>query len=432
MTATRPGEAQRGAWFATAILSLGYLLAFADRTVIALLVGPIERDLHLSDVQLGLLQGTAFALFYAGFGLPIAWAIDRRARVPIIASGILVWSAMTGLCGLSGGFAPFFAARIGVGAGEATILPGATSVLADYFPPAQRGRVLGVFASGIYVGSAAALIIGGILLRRFAAHPLDLPLIGVIAPWRAVFLIIGAPGVLLAAAALLMREPTRQAAVRPGQSFIASCTEAGGALVAHLIGFTAIAFASYAATAWLPTLFIRNHGWSAAEIGVRFGLLVLVIGPMGSVFGGWLADRFEQAGRRDGKFVVGILAGLGVIPSAMLVGLAPGAALAFAGVAPVIFFTSFVWGIAPGALQEIIHGAVLGRVTAIYTAILNLFALGLGPLSVALLAHRLDVTLGVAMAIIAPLAGLIAAIAFALGRRSYRARRVALEGVVKP
>jgi len=142
MTATRPGEAQRGAWFATAILSLGYLLAFADRTVIALLVGPIERDLHLSDVQLGLLQGTAFALFYAGFGLPIAWAIDRRARVSIIASGILVWSAMTGLCGLSGGFASFFAARIGVGAGEATILPGATSVLADYFPPAQRGRVL--------------------------------------------------------------------------------------------------------------------------------------------------------------------------------------------------------------------------------------------------------------------------------------------------
>jgi len=181
-------------------------------------------------------------------------------------------------------------------------------------------------------------------------------------------------------------------------------------------------------------LALRNgyHGWSAAEIGLRFGLLVLVIGPVGSVFGGWLADRFEQAGRRDGKFIVGILAGLGVIPSAMLVGLAPGAALAFAGVAPVIFFTSFVWGIAPGALQEIIHGAVLGRVTAIYTAILNLFALGLGPLSVALLAHRLDATLGVAMAIIAPLAGLIAAIAFALGRRSYRARRVELEGVVKP
>ncbi|HQT87828.1 MAG TPA: MFS transporter [Acidiphilium sp.] len=422
---------QRGAWFAATILSLGYLLAFADRTVISLLVVPIEHDLQLSDVQMGLLQGTAFALFYAGFGLPIAWAIDRLRRNSIVAGGILVWSVMTGLCGLATGFAPFLTARIGVGAGEATILPGATSMIADYFPPAQRGRVLGVFASGIYLGSAAALIVGGILLHYFSAHHLRLPLIGAVAAWQSVFLAIAAPGILLAIVALWMREPVRLTPHRPGFGFLTGFTEAGGALVTHMIGFTAIAFASYAATAWLPTIFIREHGWTAAQIGLRFGLVVLVIGPIGSIFGGWLADRLERAGRSDGKFLVGIIAGVGVIPSAMLVGFAPGAGLAFVGVLPVIFFTSFVWGVAPGALQEIIHGAVLGRVTAIYTAILNLVALGLGPLSVAVLASMLGANLGVAMAIIAPLAGLVAAIAFALGRGPYRARRAALSQIIK-
>jgi MFS family permease len=422
---------QRGAYFAATILSLGYLLAFADRTVISLLVVPIEHDLHLSDVQMGLLQGTAFALFYAGFGLPIAWAIDRLRRSTIVAGGILVWSVMTGLCGLATGFAPFLAARIGVGAGEATILPGATSMIADYFPPTKRGRVLGVFASGIYVGSAAALIIGGILLHYFSAHHLHLPLIGAVAAWQSVFLAIAAPGILLAIVALWMREPVRITPHRADFGFFTGFTEAGGALVVHMIGFTAIAFASYAATAWLPAFFVRTHGWTVTQIGLRFGLVVLVIGPIGSVFGGWLADRLERAGRSDGKFLVGIIAGLGVIPAAMLVGFAPGAGLAFAGVVPVIFFTSFVWGIAPGALQEIIHGAVLGRVTAVYTAILNLIALGLGPLSVAVVAGLLHSNLGIAMAVVAPMAGLVAAIAFALGRGPYRARRATLNAIVQ-
>ncbi|MCF3947827.1 MFS transporter [Acidiphilium iwatense] len=164
--------------FVCIILSLGYMLAFTDRTVVALLVIPIEHDLSLTDLQIGLLQGTAFAVFYSLFGLPIAWAVDRLDRRLIVAFGVLIWSAMTCIGGLSTSFLQFFLARVGVGVGEATILPGATSMLADYFPPASRGRALGAFASGIYFGSALALIGGGLILHRLAGRMTNLAGLG--------------------------------------------------------------------------------------------------------------------------------------------------------------------------------------------------------------------------------------------------------------
>ncbi len=427
--ADRPAASR--AWFACAILSLGYLLAFADRTVVALLVVPIEHDLGLTDIQLSLIQGTAFAVFYALFGLPVAWAVDRLHRGRIVAAGIAIWSAMTALAGLAGGFGSFFLARVGVGAGEATILPGATSLFADLFPPALRGRVLGIFASGIYLGSALALIGGGLVLRALHGDVLVLTGLGALHPWRVVLLLAAAPGVPLAVAALALREPARRhrASAAPAPSFPAAFRAGGAALAAHIVAFTALAFASYAATAWLPTLLIRVHHWTPAQVGTRLGLEVLLVGPAGSIAGGVLADLLERRRRSDGKFLVTALAAAGTVPSALLAGLAPGAAGAFAGAGLVIFFTSFVWGLAPAALAEIVHGAALGRVTAVYTAILNLIGLGLGPTSVALVARFLfpgPTGLAPAVAVVVPIAALISLAACLAGRRAYRTVRLRL------
>ncbi len=425
----------RQALFACSLLFLGYTLAFVDRNIVSLLVVPIEHDLGLDDVQMGLLQGTAFAIFYSVFGLPIAWAIDRFARRGILTAGIGVWSAMTCLTGLSGGFVPFFLARVGVGAGEATILPGATSLLADYFRPAARGRALGVFASGIYIGAATALIGGGAILHRLHGRVLVLPVLGPLQPWQLVLVAAGSLGIPLAAATLFMREPARRhartaaGARRRAPGLRELFREHPRAIAAHFTGFTAMAFASYGATAWLPTLFIREYAWTPSMVGVRLGMIALLAGPLGSYAGGHLADMLEKAGQRDGKLLVGALAAACTCVPAVLLGLSQHAMSTFAAAAVVVFCTSLVWGVAPAALQEIVHGAVLARATAIYTALLNLIALGLGPPSVALLGQALghgNRGLGLAMAIVVPAACIVALLAFMASRPAYRRARAGL------
>lgn len=429
---------RRQAIYACAILFLGYTLAFVDRNVVSLLVVPIEHDLGLSDVEMGLLQGTAFAIFYSIFGFPIAWAVDRFNRRNIVTAGVTVWSLMTCFAGLSRGFAPFFGARVGVGAGEAAILPSATSMLADYFRPEARGRAMGIFASGIYFGAAIALIGGGFILHRLHGQTVTLPVIGTLQPWQAVLVAAGALGIPLIVATLFIREPVRSylrrrpAAQAPdqGPGFFSTFRQHPRALTAHFIGFTAMAFAAYGSTAWLPTLFIREYGWTAQMVGTRLGILALVLGPLGTFVGGLAADRLERSGRQAGKFIVGAIAAACTFLPAIAMGLSSHAGTTFVAAAIVILCTSFVWGVAPGALQEIVHGSVLGRVVAIYTALLNLVALGLAPPSVALLGESMAGKhggLGLAIAIIVPIACLVAFIAFTTNLGAYKMARVKLK-----
>ena len=428
---------RKTAVFACIILFLGYTLAFVDRNIVALLVVPIEHDLGLTDVEMGLLQGTAFAVFYSVFGLPIAWAVDRYNRRNIVAVGVAAWSAMTCLAGLSQGFATFFLARIGVGAGEATILPSATSLIADYFPPEARGRALGFFASGIYFGAAIALIGGGLILHRLDGRQIRIPFFGMEQPWQIVLISAGALGIPLIIATLFMREPIRRhqknkkgnnyAAQNPG--LLASLKSNPKALWAHFIGFTAMAFAAYGATGWLPTIFIRQYHWTPGMVGIRLGIAAMITGPAGTYFGGFLADRLEKANRPDGKFLVGALAAVCTFIPAIILGISNHQGETFTAAVVVIFFTSLVWGVAPAALQEIIHGSILGRVTAIYTALLNLIALGLAAPSIALLAEWMfgkNNGLGQAIAIIVPCATFVALIAFLSGRHAYTNARQCL------
>ncbi|HYW91101.1 MAG TPA: MFS transporter [Gammaproteobacteria bacterium] len=423
----RPGYAR----YVLAILLLAYILSFVDRQVLNLLVVPIEHDLGINDTQMSLLQGFSFAIFYAIMGLPIARLVDARSRRGIIGLGILCWSVMTAACGLARNFWHMFFARIGVGVGEAALLPGATSLVADYFPPERHGRAMGVFATGIFLGAGVALIAGGVLLKYLSGATVALPLLGSVFSWQLVFFVVGLPGVLVALLMASVREPPRHGAALPdgGQASVPVREVARyigqnwRTFVAHNLGFSVLSLVSYGAGAWIPTFFIRTYGWSAADAGIRFGLLALALGPFGAVAGGWLADRFAQRGVRHGKLKVGVIAALCAIVPAAAFPLVASPVLSIVLIMPFFFFVSFVWGVSPAALQELMPNRMRGQAIALYTGVLNLIGLGLGPTSIALITDYLfhdQTRINDSIAIVAVIGCLVAAVLFRGGFRHYR------------
>lgn len=202
--------APRYAWYVLSILFVVYLLNFVDRQIIAILAEDIKHDLHLKDEDLGFLYGTAFGVFYALFGIPLGRLADNWHRVRLMTAGLALWSAMTALSGFSRSGEMLAAARIGVGVGEATASPAAYSLISDYFPRRLRATALAVYSSGIYVGGGVSLGVGGLIVQRWnQAYPAGGPL--GLHGWQAAFMIVGLPGLLLAAVIATLREPVRGA-----------------------------------------------------------------------------------------------------------------------------------------------------------------------------------------------------------------------------
>src|SRR5271167_4989111 len=200
------------AWYSIAVLMLMYVFSFIDRTTISLLVEPMKRDLHISDTQIGMLQGLAFALLYTFLGLPIARLSDRHSRRAIIAGGVFVWSIMATLCGLARSALQLFIARVGVGVGEAALSPAAYSIITDSFPRSKLGGAFGVYNVGITIGAGTALLVGGIVVGAVsrAGASYTLPLFGPVHAWQMVFILTGAPGIVLPLLLLTFREPKRR------------------------------------------------------------------------------------------------------------------------------------------------------------------------------------------------------------------------------
>ncbi|HMG48158.1 MAG TPA: MFS transporter [Allosphingosinicella sp.] len=203
------------AWYALLVLVLVYVVNFIDRQIISILAQDIKRDLHLEDAQIGFLYGTAFAVFYALFGIPLGRLADSWYRGRLIAIGLGLWSSMTMLSGLASNFTMLATARIGVGIGEASASPAAYSMISDYFPKEKRATALSIYSAGLYIGGGLSLPIGGLVSSRWnAAFPnaaeAPLGLVG----WQAAFLAVGVPGLLLALWVLSLREPQRGASDR--------------------------------------------------------------------------------------------------------------------------------------------------------------------------------------------------------------------------
>src|SRR3954468_10762224 len=241
--AAAPFRIARYAWYALFVLVLVYIVNFIDRQIISILAQDIKHDLHVDDSQIGFLYGTAFAVFYALFGIPLGRLADSWYRGRLIAIGLGLWSIMTALSGFATSFGMLAFARIGVGVGEASASPAAYSMISDHFPKHKRATALSIYSSGLYIGGALSLPLGGLVSSRWNSgwqHPADAPL--GLAGWQAAFLAVGIPGLLLALWVLTLREPRRGASdglsepvVRPG-----AWRDFGGELAAILPPLTLI------------------------------------------------------------------------------------------------------------------------------------------------------------------------------------------------
>src|SRR5215217_2654709 len=211
-TAAAPFRITRYAWYALFVLVLVYIINFIDRQIISILAQDIKQDLKVDDAQIGFLYGTAFAVFYALFGIPLGRLADSWYRGRLIAVGLGLWSSMTVLSGFATSFGMLATARIGVGIGEASASPAAYSMISDSFPKEKRATALSIYSAGLYIGGALSLPIGGLVLSRWKAawpDPATAPL--GLAGWQAAFLAVGVPGLLLALWVLTLREPQRGA-----------------------------------------------------------------------------------------------------------------------------------------------------------------------------------------------------------------------------
>ena len=375
------------AWITLAVLVVVYLVNFMDRQLFAVLQEEIRADLNLSDSQLALLGGTMFAIFYATLGVPIAWAADRTNRIRLIAWACAVWSICTALSGLASNFLQMALARIGVATGEAGGVSPSYSVISDYFPASRRGLAIGIFTIGAPLG-----LMFGTLLGASIADALG---------WRWAFILIGLPGVLLALGLVLfVREPKRgqmeqadQAVEEPSNPLaVLKIIFPTPSLMFLTLGAATTSFAGYGMYQWIPSFLQRSQGLGLDEVRTFLSPLFL-LGIIGAIAGGWIADRFGKSRPSAYAFVPAASVGLSApfFFAAMMV--SDGAASLMLLAIPIML--GYAW-IGPGlaAAQTLTSPSMRATVAAIIGFFNNLIGIGLGPLFIGMISDSLAPSLG--------------------------------------
>lgn len=415
-----------GAWYAVTILTIAYTFSFIDRQILSLMVGPIREDLAISDSQFSLLHGFAFAIFYTVLGIPIGRLADATNRRNLIAAGIAFWSLATVCCGMVRQFWQLFAARIGVGVGEAALSPAAYSMLADLFPRSKLGRAIGIYSSGVFIGIGLSFIIGALLVSRFEAlGGVTLPLFGHLEPWQATFIIVGAPGLLVAALAMTLTEPVRQgdAAVMPLKSVVAYAVQHRRVYLLHFLGFSMITLLFNGIMSWAAEYFIRIHGMPRAVVGPQLGILAAVFGGGGIVCGGLFSDWLAKRGHTDAPIKAGLTGAALLLPIATLAPVVGDPGLSMALFAPLLFFVSFPFGPAAAGLQIMTPPAMRAQMSAVYLFVVNLTGIGFGGTAVALVtdfAFGDDMMLHWSMASVSLAGGVLAIAMLAMAQAPFR------------
>jgi MFS family permease len=432
---------RRAAWYAVIVLMICYTFSFVDRLVLAFLVTPLKHDLHLSDTQIGLLQGLAFAMFYSILGIPFGLAADRVNRRNLIAAGVIAWSLMTSSGSIAKSFGMLALARMGVGVGEATLAPAAFSTIADYFPRERLSSAMSVYSMGVQIGAGFALILGGFVVQAVSyMAPVTLPWLGTLAPWRLTFLIVGAPGLFIVALLASMREPPRRVSTTATRSrpSLSLALDQVRCRWRSTLGVSVImacqAMSNYAFGSWCPSFFERLHHWPKSQIGLVLGLLTIVCGCIGLLCGGRLSDRWLRRGVFDGPLRVGFISLLGVLCTLVPAMLLSSADLTVALLVPAVFFLALPIGCSYASIQMIYPNEVRGTVSALMLLILNLFGLTLGTLLPGLLDDRLfhnEQMLGPSIAITACLASLTGAVTAWLTFGPYRRDFAAAQGSIR-
>jgi MFS family permease len=369
------------------LLVVVYTFNFIDRQILAILLPAIKAEFGVTDTILGFLAGSAFALFYATLGVPIALLADRWNRRNLIALALAIWSGMTALSGVAANIVHLTLARIGVGIGEAGCSPPAHSMISDLYGPEERSTAMGIFTLGISAGIMIAYLAGGWVADNIG--------------WREAFLIVGLPGLVLA---LLVRftisEPVRgqsdgkqDTAVRPGIVAVARFLLGRKSFLHLAIGSGLAAFIGYAVISFFPTFLFRSHGMNLSEIGVWLGIILGTAGGLGFAGGGYVADKLGRRGQRYALWGVGgatMIAWSFNFP-VFLAG-SPHLALAFF-VVPAIF-SNFYLATTFAQIQGLVGLRMRAVASALLLFILNSVGLGLGPLFAGILSDMLEGTFG--------------------------------------
>ena len=369
------------------ILLIVYIFNFIDRQIVNILAEPIAKDLHLSDTQIGLMTGIAFALFYTVLGLPIARYADKPGtnRPRLIAAALAIWSGMTALCGLANSFTHLLLARVGVGVGEAGCTPAAHSLISDLVPKERRASALGFYALGIPVGTVLGMIIGGLLVDALG--------------WRHAFMIVGLPGLAMALVVLLVLKDPRHS-VAPVAPVMRMDTGAAlqaifgsKAMVLLLAAASFAAFLSYGKATWATIFFQRTYGLSPGEVGLYFGIVNGAGGILGTWMSGKIADRFGHTNRKH-VLTAAAWGMLLVAPTAILgYSMADWRAALF-----LLFVPTFLGSLYYGPTYSSVQGLASPQSRAMASAVLlffqNLIGLGLGPLLFGMLSDAIKPTYG--------------------------------------
>lgn len=412
------------AWATVAILFFAYIFSFIDRMIISLLVEPLKAEFNVTDTQIGLLMGPAFALFYTFAGLPIGRLIDRTRRLRVAGIGAAIWCAMTAASGMAGSFWQLFAARIGVGVGEATLSPAAYSVISDSFPKKRLGLAMGVYSLGSATGAGLAFLLGGMVVALVTnAGSFSLPLVGQLEPWRVVFIAVGLPGLLIAALLWMLPEPARKGVVTDGdhatlRDLFAFLKSRAGFISMHFLAVGMVNLAVFAAVSWTAVLFVRVHGFSVANSGYLTGAALIIGGMIGLIGGGWLSDKAGGS----------VKARMAVCGGAAVVG---AVCAAFYSLVPNPWLAAFIFvfffaagatpiGVAAAALQQIAPNRMRATVSAAYLFVVNFVGLVIGPPAVAALADMMfpgEEGIRYSIAIISPVGYAVAIVCFFLAMR---------------
>lgn len=426
MPAKDAAAAQRRAWITLGILILTSLVGFIDRQVLSFMVGPIKHDLGLTDVQISLLQGFAFAAFYSVAAIPIGMLMDRTHRLRLLSLGIFLWSLMTAAGGFASSFAQLFAARVGVGVGEATLGPAAHSLIADHFPRERLPLAMSVYGLGVALGVGLGYAAGGALVHHFVENGTDaVPFFDGLRPWQAVFVVVGLPGlVMLPLLLFVAHEPARVVHAHESALHVASMIWQRRGAFLPLIGAACCMTAnSFAALNWAPELLHRQWAMNAQDAGKLLGVL-MVVGPLpGGLLCGVLAGRLVRRGDSTGPLLV--MAACAVIgaPFILVACAAHTPHLAFAAVlVPVVLGQSYV-GLAPASVQGLTPQKLRAQAAAVYLLCTSLIGASIGPFMVALISEHVlggEQHLGLALGLTASGFSLLGGMLMFLARAPYR------------
>jgi MFS family permease len=415
------------AFYVAIVLCIAQTLAVVDRYLVSVLLEPLRHDMHLTDTELGLLQGPSFVLCFALVSIPLGRVADVSNRRLLILGGILVWTGATLASGLADSFAHLFIARLIIGAGEAALIPAAMSLLVAYFPPHLLNRGVSITTSGGSLGRSTAFLGGGALLTIFTAMGVvSFPLIGPMKPWQALFIFFGLLGFVVAALILTIREPTRDSASAAKGSFgeaIAYFWLHKGAFIPLFIAFSMVALVVQVLAGWAISFFVREHHMAPGNASILLGICSIGVGPFGNLVGGWLTDRLSAKGVQAPQLVVltGIL--LGTILFGIAFWLSPLPPLAAVSYIALYFCASMCSAPGYAGVQVLTPDAHRGVMASLFLSTHILIGAGLGPLLVGFLSDLALPSLGASIfcaILLAAAGGIPCAL---LGRRAFEASR---------